>query len=61
MEALQTKSLEDKGDGDSEGIRDKVESNEEMPLIQYQKEAKAESMARRGATKDASWTKKRAE
>lgn len=54
MEALQTKSLEDKEDGDSKGIRDKVESNEEMTLIQYQKEAKAESMARRGATKDAS-------
>lgn len=44
MDALASKAQRDKGYGDTEGSNNIVNSDEEMTLSQYQKEAKIDSI-----------------
>lgn len=50
--------MEVKDAGNSDGSSDRVESEEEMTLSQYQMEARAETVARRGVAKAANRSKK---
>lgn len=44
--------------GETDNSSDRVESDEDMTLVQYQKEAKAEAVAKRGAVRAALEAKK---
>lgn len=58
LDALHKNNLEGKETGDSESSCDRVDFDEEITLVQYQKKAKSEALARRGVEKVALRTKK---
>lgn len=51
MDALQNATSGAGEEGNHDGSSDRVESDEDMTLVQFQKEAKAEVMGRRGVAK----------